>query len=77
VEGRAAAFDEKSGAANVAPAIDSYFIATASLTPGNLRLVAAGWLSSNIDYYVFAVTIGAVVLGVLTSLTVRSHGARG
>ena len=76
VEGRAAAFKPRGGVVNLTGAPDSYFIVTQPLTPGNLRLVAAGWFSSNIDYFALAFALGAIVLGALTTWTVRVHGAR-
>jgi hypothetical protein len=76
IEGRVAGFDPKTGEVNLAPAVDPYFIQTERLTPGNLRLVAAGWMSSNIDCYVLAVALGAILLGFLTAMTVRVYGAR-
>ena len=76
IEGRAIAFDPKKNAVSIASGNDGYFIATAALTPGNFRLVAAGWLSSNVDAYVLALTLAALILGVLTKATVRLYGAR-
>jgi hypothetical protein len=76
IEGRAAAFRPRGGVVNLTGAPDSYFIVTQPLTPGNLRLVAAGWFSSNIDYFALAFAFGAVLLGALTTWTVRVHGAR-
>jgi hypothetical protein len=76
IEGRVAGFDPKSGEVNLAPAVDPYFIQTERLTPSNFRLVAAGWMSSNIDCYVLAVALGAILLGFLTTMAVRAHGAR-
>jgi hypothetical protein len=76
IEGRAAVFGPKSGVENFTLSSNAYFIITKPLTPANLRLVAAGWLSSNIDYYVIAMMLGAFVLGVVTLWTVRAHGAR-
>ena len=76
IEGRAIAFDPKTADVTVSPAVGGYFIETASLTPGNLRLVAAGWLSSNVDIYVIVLVVAALLLGVLTNITVRLYGVR-
>ena len=76
IEGRAIGFDPKKGAVSRAAENGGYFITTAALTPGNFRLVAAGWLSSNLDIYVLLLTAAALVLGVLTKATVRLYGAR-
>ena len=76
LEGRAASFSPRSGAKNVARSDEAYFVQTQTLTPANLRLVAAGWLSSNIDFYVIAVAFAAVILGFVTMMAVRAHGAK-
>jgi hypothetical protein len=76
IEGRAAIFSPKNGLQNFTRSANGYFIPTQALTPANLRLVAAGWLSSNIDYYVIAVVLAAFVLGVVTLWAARAHGAR-
>ena len=74
VQGRASAFSPRGGAAPVAKSIHPYFIPTASLTPVNIRLIAAGFLSANLDDYLLAVLIAAVLLGVATRAAVRAHG---
>jgi len=76
VEGRAAAFTPRSGAKSIAPAIHTYFIPTQSLTPGNIRLIAAGFLSTNLDYYVILVLVASIVLGLATHAAVKAHGNR-
>jgi cellulose synthase operon protein B len=76
IEGRAIAFDPKKHSVVTASGNGGYFIETATLTPANFRLVAAGWLSSNVDVYVLVLTLAALALGVLTKATVRLYGAR-
>lgn len=76
MEGRAAAFSPRSGAKTISWSGDAYFVQTQTFTPSNLRLVAAGWLSSNIDYYAIAVALMALVLGLVTTMAVRAHGAK-
>ena len=76
VEGRAAVYEPKTGIAMIGGVPDTWFVQTASLSPGNIRLIAAGYLSSSIDDYVFVVVIGALLLGGLTTWTVRSFGMR-
>ncbi len=76
IEGRAASFSPRAGAENVSHPVDAYFIVTQTLTPANLRLVAAGFMSSNLDYYLVAVVFGSILLGTLTYLAVRAHGYR-
>ena len=60
----------------IAQARDPYFVTTRRFTPGNFRLVAAGWLSSNLDNYVLAFALGALMVGLLTHVVVKSYGAR-
>ena len=76
IEGRAVAFEPKSGSVTVHSGAGGYFIETAQLTPVNFRLIAAGWLSSNVDAYVFIVLVVALLLGALTAFTVRLYGVR-
>jgi hypothetical protein len=76
IEGRATAFDPKKNAVTIDSGSSGYFIETATLTPANFRLIAAGWLSSNVDIYVLVLTIAALALGVLTKMTVRLYGER-
>ncbi len=76
VEGRAAAFTLRGGAKSIDHAVHTYFIPTETLTPGNLRLIAAGFMSANLDYYVLSILVAAVVLGIATRLAVRAHGNR-
>jgi len=76
IEGRAAAFTPRGGARSLDSSTDSYFIPTSGFTPGNLRLIAAGFLSANLDYYALAILIAALLLGLATTAAVRVHGNR-
>ncbi len=76
VEGRASAFTPRGGAKSLDYAVHTYFIPTGELTPGNLRLIAAGYLSANLDYYVLAILGAALALGLATAAAVRVHGNR-
>jgi hypothetical protein len=76
IEGRAAAFTPRGGARSIDPSMHSYFIPTGELTPGNLRLIAAGFLSANLDYYALAILVAALLLGLATAAAVRVHGNR-
>jgi len=76
VEGRVSALNPRTGAVVTAASREPYFIATATLSPANLRLIAAGWLSSDPDIYAGVVLAFAVVLGAATYFTVRRHGVR-
>lgn len=53
---------------------NGYFVATHGLSLGNLRLVAAGWFSLNIGYYVLSLVAACVLLGAATRLFVRQIG---
>jgi cellulose synthase operon protein B len=76
VEGRAAAFTPRGGAKTIAHAWQTYFIPTEALTPGNLRLITAGFMSANLDYYMFAFLVGAVLCGLASYVAVKAHGNR-
>ena len=58
------------------PAVTDYFIPTATLSPGNLRLIAAGWLSSSIEIYVLVFVLMAIALGAATTATVKRYGIK-
>jgi cellulose synthase operon protein B len=51
-------------------------VPTQALTPGNLRLIIAGWLSQNIAIYLGALAALAVVLTGFTYRLVRISGVR-
>jgi hypothetical protein len=76
IEGRAAAFKPRAGSVNINIPADVYFISTQKFSPANFRLIAAGWLSSNVDYYALAFLIGGLVMGGLTTWVVRVFGER-
>jgi hypothetical protein len=76
IEGRAAALDPRTNGVVVTKGRGGYFIETAALTPANVRLVAAGWLSSNVDEYALILGATALLLGLCTAVTVRVYGAR-
>jgi cellulose synthase operon protein B len=76
VEGRAAALDPKTGALKTSPTGSPYFIPTATLSPANFRLIAAGWLSNDADVYTGLALFAALALGAASYSTVRRYGAR-
>ena len=76
LDGAAAAFDSNSGAITLAPATQGYFMAAADWSPANLRLIAAGWFSSNLEYYVLALFLLCCFTGALTAVVVRFYGAK-
>jgi hypothetical protein len=49
------------------------YAASGDLSPGNLRLVAAGWLSLNQGYYLMILTWLVVLLAVTTSIALKSR----
>ena len=76
LDGRIAAMDVHSPRLAVVPAVTDYFIPTATLSPGNLRLIAAGWLSSSIEIYVLGFVLMAIALGAATTATVKRYGVK-
>jgi hypothetical protein len=49
------------------------YAASGDLSPGNMRLVAAGWLSLNQGYYLMILTWLVVLLAVTTSIALKSR----
>ena len=76
LDGAAAAFDSATGAVTLAPATQGYFMPIADWSPANLRLIAAGWFSSNLEYFVLALFILCCLTGLLTGFVVRFYGAK-
>ncbi len=76
LDGRIAAMDSHSPRLAVVPVVTDYFIPTATLSPGNLRLIAAGWLSSSIEIYVLIFVLMAIALGAATTATVKRYGIK-
>ena len=76
LDGGAAAFDSATGTVTLAPAARGYFMATSDWSPANLRLIAAGWFSSNLEYYVLALFSLCCLTGALTAYVVRFYGAK-
>lgn len=74
IEGRSATFSPRSGARELDEPTRIWFIPTDSLTPGNLRLIAAGYLTANLDVYALVLLIVAVALGFATRAAVKVHG---
>ncbi len=76
LDGRVAALDPHAPRLAVVPTVTDYFIPTATLSPGNLRLIAAGWLSSSIEIYVLGFVLMAFALGAATTATVKRYGVK-
>ena len=76
LDGRAAMLDPRAARlATVQPQTD-YFIPTATLSPGNVRLIAAGWLSTEIEVYVLCFALIAIALGAATAAAVKRYGVK-
>ena len=76
IEGRSAAFSPRTGAKKLDDATQVWFIPSDALTPNNVRLIAAGYMSANLDVYAALLLVMAGLLGVATWSTVRAHGAK-
>ena len=74
VEGRSAAFSPRGGVRELEEPTQVWFIPTDSFSPGNLRLIAAGYLTANLDVYAAVLAAAAVVLGFATLAAVKAHG---
>ena len=74
IEGRSAAFSPRGGARELDEPTRIWFIPTDSLTPGNIRLIAAGYLTANLDVYALVLLAAAVALGFATRAAVKAHG---
>ncbi len=76
VYGQAAAFDAATGQMEIRTATDRRFIVTQPLSPSNLRLIAANWLSLNIVTYALVLVLCCIAFAIVTSLLLRRR-ARG
>jgi hypothetical protein len=76
LSGNAAAYDRGEAVLRSRSAEAAWFVPTQTLTPGNLRLIIAGWLSQNIAIYLGALAALAVVLTGFTYRLVRISGVR-
>ncbi|WP_237479582.1 cellulose biosynthesis cyclic di-GMP-binding regulatory protein BcsB [Lichenibacterium dinghuense] len=75
-DGRAATFDPRSDRLATVQAQSDYFVPTATLSPGNVRLIAAGWMSTEIDAYVLGFLLIAGALGAATAAAVKRYGVK-
>ncbi len=76
LDGRVATLDPRSAALGIVRAERDYFVPTAALSPGNVRLIAAGWLSTEIEVYVLGFVLLAAALGAATSAAVKRYGVK-
>jgi hypothetical protein len=76
ISGRVSTLDLSQAKINVTPVSDSRFVVTQPLSLGNLRLIAAGWLSLHSLQYVLGALALAAALAVATRVFVRNVGRR-
>jgi hypothetical protein len=76
IEGRSAAYSPRGGARKLDDATQVWFIPSDALTPNNVRLIAAGYLSANLDVYAALLLAMAGLLGLATRAAVKAHGAK-
>ncbi len=74
--GRLSLLDLAQAKIEATPVDSTRFVMTQPLSAGNVRLIAAGWLSLHALYYVGAAVIIALLLGVLTRIFVRNVGRK-
>ena len=67
VGGRIAVYNSETGKLSTQPVTTFAFLITQPLTPGNLRLIIANWLSDNILTYSVLLVSACVLLGLATS----------
>ncbi len=77
MDGRLAAFSLETGVVTTIPAREVTYIATAPLSFGNLRLVAANWFSLNDGIYAVATVLAGLLLAIATAAFVRRSGRTG
>ena len=76
LDGRVATLDPRAAKLGIVQAQTDYFIPTATLSPGNVRLIAAGWLSTEIEVYVLCFVLLAIALGAATAAAVKRYGVK-
>jgi hypothetical protein len=76
IAGRLSVLDVARARMNITPVDDPHFVATQPLSVGNVRLIAAGWLSLHALAYVLGAVTLAILLAAATRLFVRNIGRR-
>ncbi|MCT8266422.1 cellulose biosynthesis cyclic di-GMP-binding regulatory protein BcsB [Afifella sp. JA880] len=74
LDGRALAFGRNDGDITRATNGSFYYVTTQPLSFQNIRLVAAGWMSLNIVYYVLGLIAACACLGLATTALLRRVG---
>ncbi|BCP54168.1 cellulose synthase BcsB subunit [Kaistia sp. 32K] len=72
--GRISTFNATTDAIESRPANQFTFVQTQPFSLGNMRLIAANWLSSNILYYALGLVGLCLVLGIVTTALLRRLG---
>ena len=76
ISGRVSVLDVSEAKISAAPVADARFIVTQPLSVGNVRLIAAGWLSLHSFAYVAGALFVAILLALSTRLFVKGVGRR-
>jgi hypothetical protein len=76
IAGRVSALDMDAAKINILPVAESRFIVTQPLSVGNVRLIAAGWLSLHSFSYVAGALAIALLLAAATRVFVRNVGRK-
>jgi hypothetical protein len=76
IAGRAIALDPAEYELNAWRTNSNYFFRVDDWSLGNVTLVAAGWLSNNIQYYVIVILAVCTVFGVVTRMVLNRIGSR-
>ena len=76
IAGRLSMLDVVQARINVVHVENARFVATQPLSVGNVRLIAAGWLSLHALIYVLGALGAALALAVTTRLFVRNVGRK-
>ncbi len=76
VEGRIFSYSRATNAVAITEARKLSFLPLVDTTPGNYRLIAANWLSSNVLSYALAIVLVSCLLGVTTASLLRWVGRR-
>lgn len=76
IGGRLSLLDVETAKVSVTHVTRTRFVVTQPLSPGNARLIAAGWLSLHSLYYVGAAVALALLLGLTTRVFVKNVGRK-
>ncbi|MBB5752369.1 cellulose biosynthesis cyclic di-GMP-binding regulatory protein BcsB [Prosthecomicrobium pneumaticum] len=77
IDGRLATYAAATDTIETAPAAAVTFLPLTDRSVGNLRMIAANWLSSNILVYAVALVLMCAILGAMTAFLLRRIGRQG